>query len=215
MKKLIAINGGPRKGWNTDILLNKVMEGAVAAGAQAEMVHLYDLNFKGCVSCFACKRKGGAHGVCAYKDELSPVLSALHDADAMVFGAPIYLGNVTAEMRAFLERFIFSNMLYNAERAQFLPPNKKAAFVYTMNVPEDRFIAVGYPSALSYAEGAIERVVGNIELLHSFDTLQFSDYSQYEANNFDPIAKKQRHDTVFPEDCEKAFALGQRLVAQE
>ena len=50
MKKIILINGSPRKNWNTDILMKKALEGAVSAGAEAEMVYLYDLKFRGCVS---------------------------------------------------------------------------------------------------------------------------------------------------------------------
>ena len=56
--KLLAINGSPRKTWNTATLLQKAVEGAASQDAEAEMVHLYDLNFSGCVSCFACKTIG-------------------------------------------------------------------------------------------------------------------------------------------------------------
>ncbi|MCO5381118.1 MAG: flavodoxin family protein [Methanosarcina barkeri] len=56
--KVIAINGSPRKKWNTATLLEKALEGAVSEGAETEIIHLYDLNFKGCTSCFACKLKG-------------------------------------------------------------------------------------------------------------------------------------------------------------
>ena len=53
--KLLAINGSPRKRWNTATLLEKALEGAASRGAETELVHLYDIDFKGCVSCFACK----------------------------------------------------------------------------------------------------------------------------------------------------------------
>jgi len=55
--KAIAVNGSPRKTWNTAQLLKKALEGAAGAGAETKIIHLYDLNFKGCTSCFACKRK--------------------------------------------------------------------------------------------------------------------------------------------------------------
>ena len=54
---IIAINGSPRKNGNTAALLNKALEGASSQGATTEMINLYDLNFKGCMSCFACKLK--------------------------------------------------------------------------------------------------------------------------------------------------------------
>ena len=52
---ILAINGSPRKSGNTATLLNKALEGAASQGAKTELFHLYDLNFKGCISCFACK----------------------------------------------------------------------------------------------------------------------------------------------------------------
>jgi multimeric flavodoxin WrbA len=57
--KIMAFNGSPRKEWNTAALLKKALEGASSQGAETELVHLYDSNYKGCISCFACKEKGG------------------------------------------------------------------------------------------------------------------------------------------------------------
>lgn len=56
--KAIAINGSPRKGWNTEKLLKEALRGAESVGAETELVQLYDLNYTGCKSCFACKRQG-------------------------------------------------------------------------------------------------------------------------------------------------------------
>lgn len=72
---VIAINVSPRKTWNTATLLEKALDGAKSVGADTELIHLYDLNFKGCTSCFACKIKNGKYiGHCAMKDDLSSVL---------------------------------------------------------------------------------------------------------------------------------------------
>lgn len=73
--KVYAINGSPRKSWNTAMLLENALKGAAAQGAETELIHLYDLNFKGCTSCFGCKLKGGkSYGKCAMRDDLTPVL---------------------------------------------------------------------------------------------------------------------------------------------
>ena len=93
--KAIAINGSPRKGWNTDLILQEALKGAADAGAEVEMIHLYDLNFTGCRSCFACKRKGAEPAKCFWKDDLSPVLDKILSADAVFFGTPIYFGEIT------------------------------------------------------------------------------------------------------------------------
>ena len=81
--KAIAINGSPRKGWTTDLLLQKALEGAAAAGAETELIQLSDLTFSGCRSCFACKRAGAETGRCMWKDDLQPVLDKMLSADAM------------------------------------------------------------------------------------------------------------------------------------
>ena len=62
---VIAVNGSPRKNWNTATLLNKAIEGAKSVGAETELFHLYDLNFKGYASSFSSKRKGSKNnGIC-------------------------------------------------------------------------------------------------------------------------------------------------------
>jgi len=64
---IVAINGSPRKNANTATLLKHALAGAEKNGAQTELVHLYDFNYTGCVSCFACKLIGGkSYGKCAH-----------------------------------------------------------------------------------------------------------------------------------------------------
>ena len=66
--KILAINGSPRKTWNTAQMLESALAGCRDAGAETKLVHLIDLNFKGCISCFGCKRLGGratANAPCA------------------------------------------------------------------------------------------------------------------------------------------------------
>jgi multimeric flavodoxin WrbA len=73
--QLIAFNGSPRKTWNTATLLKSALKGASSQGAETELIHLYDLSYKGCVSCFRCKTRGGeSYGKCAVKDALTPIL---------------------------------------------------------------------------------------------------------------------------------------------
>ena len=106
--KVIAFNGSPRKKWNTATLLAKALEGAASQGAGTELFHLYDLDFKGCISCFACKTKGGkSYGRCAVEDDLRPILKKVLKADAIILGSPIYFGTVSGEMRSFMERLLF------------------------------------------------------------------------------------------------------------
>lgn len=100
--KIMAINGSPRRAENTARLLHKALEGAASLGAETEYIDLYPLKYKGCLSCFYCKRKDKEHGVCIVKDDLAPVLERAKQADALLFGSPIYFMNLTSGMQTFL-----------------------------------------------------------------------------------------------------------------
>jgi len=213
--KVIAINGSPRKNWNTATLLEHALKGAASAGAETKMVHLYDLNYKGCISCFACKLKGGeSFGRCAVKDDLTPVLNEINEAGALILGSPIYFGDVTGEMRSFLERLFFPKPIYEPDILSTLPKKVRTAWIYTMNLTEELAKEMGYERMFKNNEALLERFFGPCESLMCYDTLQFDDYSKYAARKFDEKAKRKRHEEVFPKDCERAFELGVRLVKE-
>lgn len=212
--KVFAINGSPRKQWNTAMLLSRALEGAASQGAETELVHLYDVDFKGCISCFACKTIGGeSYGKCAVKDGLTPFLAKLKDADAVIFGSPVYLGTETAQMRAFMERFIFPYLTYS-DKPSLYPRTIHAGFIYTMNVTEEQITARGLVKHFGFTEGLLKRTFGTSEILLSTDTYQFTDYSKMDAAKFDPDAKAKRREEVFPKDCEKAYEMGVRFAKE-
>jgi len=212
MVQVIAINGSPRKKWNTAMMLEKGLEGAASQGAETELIHLYDLDFKGCTSCFACKLKGGkSYGRCAIRDELTPVLDTIHDADALILGSPIYFGMVTGEMRSFMERLLFQYLAYTNPPSTLFERKIKSAFIYTMNVSEQQMKEFGYSLHIAANAHILSRTFGHSESLHAFETLQFEDYSKVVFSYFDPEERKERRRMVFPKDLEKAYELGVRF----
>ena len=115
MKKIIIIDGGPRRNMNTAALCDAFAEGAkgVSPEIEVERVRLYDLPpFRGCVSCLACKLKGRETGFCAVRDSLTDTLRAVNAADGLVIASPIYFSEWTAVTRAFLERLVFPWLSY-------------------------------------------------------------------------------------------------------
>ena len=214
--KVIAINGSPRKTWNTATLLEHALNGAASAGAETELVHLYDLDFKGCTSCFACKLKGGkSYGRCALQDDLTPVLEAIGEADAVILGSPIYFGIVTGEMRSCMERMLFPYLTYTRPPQSLFPRKIPTAFFYTMNVAEASISEIGYDVHFRANESIIERTFGSCESQFSYETLQFEDYSKVVFSYADPVERVERRKTVFPKDCEAAYNLGKRLVSEK
>lgn len=212
--KVIAINGSPRKNHNTAALLKKALEGAQATGAETELIHLYDLNYKGCTSCFACKRKDGpSYGTCAWKDELSPILQKIKEADAIILGSPIYLLDVTGQMHAFLERLVFPYITYTEGYKSLFGRKIKIGLIYTMNVTAEQMEERGFRSTLNGIEGFLQRAFGYSESLFSYDTYQFDDYNKYVVTVFDEHHKALVREKQFPEDCLKAYDMGQRFSA--
>ena len=206
--KALFINASPRKNWNTHKMLESSMKGAGDSGAEIKLIHLYDYNFKGCVSCFAC--------LCAYRDELRPVLEEALNSDIIVIGSPIYFSYPTGMMRSFLERFLFPIMSYsldeNGKRLSAIDRKIYSAVIYTMNCPEDLAVKIHYLEYLEPNSQAMQIVLGYCETLCAYDTYQFTNYDRYEANIFSESEKAQQREKVFPEDLKKAYELGARLV---
>lgn len=212
--KVLAINGSPRKTWNTATLLRNALDGAASRGVETELVHLYDLSYTGCTSCFACKQKGGrSYGKCAVQDGLTPLLETIPETDILILGSPIYFGTVTGEMRSFMERLLFPYLTYTSPPGSLFNREIRTAFIYTMNVSEQQFREAGYPVHTGSNEFVLGRTFGHSESLFSFQTLQFEDYDKVVFSYFDPAERKERHRTVFPQDCRRAYDLGARLAA--
>jgi len=213
--KLLAINGSPRKNWNTAQLLTQITEGANNAGAKTSLVHLLRCGkFTGCISCFECKRIGGkSYGRCSVDDGLTPVLDEAHEADVLVLGTPFYFMQESALMRSLMERLWFQYYLYSKVKPPLAPKKKACALVYTMNIPEEMMDEYGKTPIVKRAKQIMERLFAPCEVLLACDTMQFKDYSLYDTDIFDIPGKQKRHAEVFPETLAAAFKLGQKLVA--
>ncbi|MBR3349551.1 MAG: flavodoxin family protein [Solobacterium sp.] len=202
-KKIIAVNAGPRKGWNTDTLINEAIKGAEESGAIVERYDLYNLEkYTGCVSCFGCKKER-FKGHCIKKDALTPVLDAIREADGLIVGSPNYLSDLTAMFRAFYERLIFQNLTYNTETPSCNERAIPVLLIMTSNAPDTM-----YQTMLTNYKKTFERFIGPTEVFVAGDTLQIKDYSKTDWPwFFDGDAKQKRHETVFPKECEEVHAL--------
>ena len=207
MKKIIIIDGGPRRGMNTAQMLQHFAEGAqsVSDDVEVKTVRLYDMDFKGCMSCMVCKIKGKASNICKFKDALTPVLEEIAQADGLVLGSPIYFGDVTGKMRIFLERLAFPWLSYN-DYSMTAPKPMPVVLMETMNGTPDRNNSQGYGSM----EYCIARALGEPEHLIAYNTYQVKDYSRFELAGFSEEAKRQYRDAHWQEDLQKAFDAGRK-----
>ncbi|MFZ7134164.1 MAG: flavodoxin family protein [Eubacteriales bacterium] len=213
--KIVAYNGSPRKNWNTATLLKNVLEGAASKGADTKLVHLYDLNYRGCTSCFACKLKSGKnYGKCAMQDDLSLVLNEFQEADGVVFGSPIYFGNVTGELRSFFERLWFPYLIYTKKKERsLLKKSIKTLFVYTMNAPKEAVKEMQLDKQLSGNERICQMLFkGESTSYFCTETLQFNDYSKYVSDMFHVEERINRRKEVFPQQQKELYTLGMNFV---
>ena len=209
MKKIMIIDGGPRKTFNTASMLQKFAEGAMSVSDQIEVktVRLYGLDYKGCMSCMACKIKGKASNVCKFKDALTPVLEEIAQADGLVLGSPIYFGNVTGQMRTFLERLAFPWLSYN-DYSLTAPKRMPVVLVETMNGTPEMNNSNGYGSM----ERCIEAALGEPQRLIAYNTYQVKNYDRFELAGFSEEAKRIWREEHWEHDLQKAFEAGREMA---
>ncbi|NLD98776.1 MAG: flavodoxin family protein [Fibrobacter sp.] len=213
--KIIAVNGSARKNWNTHILLNKALEGAESAGAQTELINLYDLEYKGCTGCLGCKAKASkSRGHCVVNDDLKPILDRIDKSNGLILGSPIYLGDITAMLRAFWERFIFQYLSYDSIDESLFHGNLKTAFIYTMNATTENTQDGIYQDIFNGYEGTLNRYFEYTGTILSTETLQMEDYSKYHMALLNEAQRKERREKVFPDDCQKAYDLGKTMAKE-
>ncbi|MCL7475808.1 MAG: flavodoxin family protein [ANME-2 cluster archaeon] len=104
--KIVGITGSPRKGSNTDIIVDRVLEGAASKGADIEKICISDLNISYCTGCIECRQTG----ICrltkeGQDDDLPRVIDLLAGADGMVLGSPVYGGYIPGRFKNMFDRF--------------------------------------------------------------------------------------------------------------
>ena len=98
--RVLAINGSPRRGGNTELLLKQAVAGAKAAGAQVETLVINELNFVGCQDCGGCNKEG----ICVIKDDMQAIYEMLKQADGLIFASPVFFGSLSSQSKKLIDR---------------------------------------------------------------------------------------------------------------
>ena len=125
--KILGLIGSPRKGSNTDLLVDQLLGGAQSKGHTISKLFLYDLEILPCLDCRACK-KGDFH--CALKDDMQKIYPQLEESDCIIFGTPVYWYGPTGKMKLLLDRlrpFIASKKLEGKKGAVVVPSAEGAS----------------------------------------------------------------------------------------
>ena len=207
--KIVAINGSPRKDFNSARMLKSWVDGykSVCPDVEVEYVNLYSLKFTGCTSCFSCKRIDGKfYGQCHIKDDLLTLIPKIYEADAVAISAPIYLGDVNAYTKALLERVLFSHTTYRLNHDSLAPKQVPVTMIYTMNCPKDVAKEIHYPEQWERLETYISHTFKTpCKRICAYNTYQFRNYADYEMEIFTEEEKRDYKEANFDKDLKCAF----------
>lgn len=214
-KRIMIIDGGPRKRFNLAALFESFTEGikSVDETIDVQHVYLYDTDYHGCKSCLGCKVAGGKNfGRCIIKDGLSPILEDMKTADGLAFGTPCFFGVATGQLQAALERMVYPYLSYN-EMAIKNDHRVPTATFYTMNADPEQ-AASNHMEELMF--GHIDDLIASTwttpERICAYNTYQVKDYNKFDLKAFSEENKREWRDTHFDNDCKSAYDAGANMA---
>ncbi|MBP1628634.1 MAG: NADPH-dependent reductase [Holophagaceae bacterium] len=161
---ILMLLGSPRSQGNSAAIAAHFAKTATALGAEVRTVELNGLSYRGCQACYACKTKADR---CVLQDDLSPVLAAVEAADVLVLATPIYFGDVTAQLKGFLDRsYAFLAPTYLTGGPKNRLNDKKLIFIQTQGNPDPSFFGGVFPRInhfmewMGFTDGQLIRACG-------------------------------------------------------
>ncbi len=214
--KYVYVNASPRKNMNTAKLLKTSADALKKMGHEVTTFHLYDLNFSGCKSCFACKKVGKkSYGTCTLKDDLTALLQCIKESDGVMMGSPIYFQDVPGEFRSFLERLLFQYFIYSKPPRSSFEGSKKVAMLYTMNIDETTYATNLTKDVLLNLENKISFIYhAPVASYKSFGTNQLKSYEGVEYAYFDPKERLENYPSHFAREEQNVRVFTQKWAQQ-
>ncbi len=193
---IVAFCASPRRGGNTDILIDKALEGCCAAGAATEKINLHAIDMGFCIGCRKCKEPG-AEAICVVKDGMQDIYRKIIRAQGIIIGFPIYTGRESAQLSTFLDRWDgFERYMFKSA----LEPGRVAMVIGTWGYP--------YPDTYDHV---IESII-TILNLHKIETVEALSACGFEGllHGLD----KDRRGVIahYPRELRKAYDAGVSLV---
>ena len=189
--KVLGILGSPRKGGNTELLLEEALKGAEAEGAEVERLRLTDYNIIPCKECLACYKDGN----CIILDDMAKIYPKLLEADIILLASPIFFYGVTAWAKALIDRCqaLWSRKYQLKDPSYGKGGRKRKGF----------FISVGGTKGQKTFEGAI------LTAKYFFDVLNAEYAGELVLREVDAKGDVLKH----PEALQQAFEAGRKLVS--
>lgn len=142
--KVVAFNGSPRKDGNTTILINHVFRELEKEGVETELVQLSGKKIHGCIACYKCFENKDQR--CAVKDDIAnECIEKMIKAEGIILGSPVYFTDVTAEMKALIDRAGFVSManggMYKNKVGAAVVAVRRSGAVHTLDTLSHFFLA--------------------------------------------------------------------------
>ena len=131
--KIIGYNASPRKNGNTAWAVSKILDGAKEQGASVEIWHACELEINPCRGCLSCVKSDK----CCLADDMQKIYATLKDADGLVLGAPIYMGQMSAQAKLFTDRLFAQITPRFSPRFKEENAGKKLVLVFTQGNPDE------------------------------------------------------------------------------
>jgi multimeric flavodoxin WrbA len=163
--KVVAFNGSPRKDGNTTILINHVFHELEKEGIGTELVQLSRKEIHGCIACYKCFENKDQH--CAVKDDIAnECIEKMIKAEGIILGSPVYFADVTAEMKALIDRAGFVSLanggMYRNKVGAAVAAVRRSGAVHTLDGMNHFFLAaqmilVGRGMGIGREKGEVEK----------------------------------------------------------
>lgn len=190
--KALGIYGSPRKGGNTDQLLDRVLDGAQAVGAKIKRVYARDLDMSGCIECGGCEKTGR----CVLDDDMTEVYDLIAEADVVFIASPIFFYGLTSQVKAVIDR---TQALWSR---RMLSKNAEERKSHTGG--KGYLIAVGATRGKNLFEPA------QMVAKYFFDALDMT----YEGGIFFRSLEKKTAVQENPETLQEAYNLGRMALSE-
>lgn len=189
--KVLGIYGSPRKGGNSDQLLDRALDGARSAGAEIRKVYTRDLKMRGCIECGGCDKTGK----CVVEDDMQGVYPLLQEADVIFLASPIFFYGVTAQLKALIDRAqaMWAKKMLEKSAEEKTIQGKGTGYL----------IAVGATRGKNLFEGV------QLTARYFFDALDMN----YGGGIFFRRLEKKAAVQENPETLQEAFTLGRKAVS--
>ena len=142
--KTVCLLGSPRPKGNSTIIAKRYCDAAEGFGTDVQIFNLNKLRYRGCQACMTCKTKLDK---CVLKDDLSEILELVRNADVLVMATPTYYGDVSSQLKAFVDRtfsYLVPDYQENPNPSRLLP-GKKFVFIQTQGDPDDNAFSEVFP----------------------------------------------------------------------